>query len=385
MFLVRMTGMKKILLCVAIAISLSCTTTGVFAATGFANTTTGGAGGTTVTVTTTVNFRNYVESTATYIVEVSGDINLSSVGGAVQIRSNKTIRGIGTSPKIIGNLRFRDDATNIIIENLTITNPHAGDLYDGISVRDRITNVFINKCTVYDCGDGCIDITNESDNVTVSWCKFYYSNPAPAEDHRFVNLIGASDTDYGDRGKLHVTMHHNWWSSRCDERMPRVRFGQVHVYNNYFNCSGNNYCIRPGLEAQLLVESNYFSSVDEPIDEKDPNSLLQCRFNFFPGCTHIYYIANGPDVVFTPPYSYITNNVFDVPAIVQAYAGADAPEPPHWLDYNYGDFTRNNKVDIDDLSEFGGYWLTDAAEADRDGDGVVNFYEFSLLAGNWQQ
>jgi pectate lyase len=377
--------MKKALLwAVATVSTLLCLTSRILAATGFANSATGGAGGTVVTATTAAQLKSYTESTSTYIVEVSGDINLSSIGGGVSIRGNKTIRGIGTNPKITGRLGFRDDANNIIIEKLTITNPKVGTGEgDGISVKDRITNLFIYKCTVYDCCDGMIDITTESDNVTVSWCKFYYNNPAPNESHRFVNLIGASDTDYADRGKLHVTMHHNWWAERCYERMPRVRFGQIHLYNNYYSSSGNDYCIRPGVESQLLIERNYFYYVDEPIDEKDATSLIECWYNFFHGCTHVYYPANGYDDVFAPPYSYIFNNVFDVPAIVQAYAGADTPEPPHWYDYPYGDFTRNNAIDIYDLGEFTGHWLTDAADADYDGDGVVDFYEFALLAGNW--
>ncbi len=374
--------MKRNLLRTAIVVSLSCFTSGVFAANGFCGNVTGGADGTIVTVSNAADFESSVESTSTYIVQVTGTIDLGSIGGGVSIRSNKTIRGIGTNPKIIGKLGFRDDATNIIIEKLIITNPYAGDPYDGISVRDRITNVFINKCTIYDCGDGCIDITSQSDYITVSWCKFYYTSSAPDPNHRFVNLIGASDGDTGDAGKLHVTMHHNWWADLCRERMPRVRYGQVHVYNNYYTCSGNNYCIRPGVESQILVEKNYFYYVDEPIDEKDLSSLVESRVNLYPGCTHIYYPV-GPDDVFDPPYSYIIGNVFDVPAIVQTYAGAETPDPPHWLVYPYGDFTRNNTVDIDDLAEFADYWLTDVADADYDSDGIVSFYEFSLLAEIW--
>src|SRR4030042_1435872 len=226
--------MKRTLLCIFVVISSSCITTEVFAATGFANSATGGAGGTTVTAYSPTEFKTYTESTSRYIIEVSGIIDLGYIsGGGVSIKSNKTIRGIGTNPKIIGRLGFQDDANNIIIEKLTITNPSYLEA-DGISVKDRIQNLFIYKCTVYDCGDGCIDITNQSDYVTVSWCKFYYNDPAPVEGHRYVNLIGSDDNPTPpDAGKLHVTMHHNWWSSRCYERMPRVRYGQVHVYNNY--------------------------------------------------------------------------------------------------------------------------------------------------------
>jgi pectate lyase len=64
-------------------------------------------------------------------------------------------------------------------------------------------------------------------------------------DHRFSNLVGHSDNNASeDAGRLHVTFHHNWWGQLVHERMPRVRFGRVHVYNNFYNSPGNNYCIR---------------------------------------------------------------------------------------------------------------------------------------------
>ena len=147
----------------------------VFAADGFGQYATGGAGGAIVTVSTAADFNTYVKSTLPYIVQVSGTIDLTPIGYKVYITSNKTIRGINSSSKIIGNLAFQQYANNVIIERLTITNPTISEIYsDGISVKENVTNVFITHCTFYDCGDGCLDITEESDNVTVSWCKFYY-------------------------------------------------------------------------------------------------------------------------------------------------------------------------------------------------------------------
>jgi hypothetical protein len=70
-----------------VVISLFCFTSSLFAADGFAEGVTGGAGGPTVTVDSNVAlFKSY------------------SVGGTVSIRSNKTIRGINANSTIIGNL-----------------------------------------------------------------------------------------------------------------------------------------------------------------------------------------------------------------------------------------------------------------------------------------
>ena len=49
------------------------------------------------------------------------------------------------------------------------------------------------------------------------------------------------------------------------ERMPRVRFGQVHVYNNYYsNLTGGGYCQGVGVECHILVENNYYDGVTMP-------------------------------------------------------------------------------------------------------------------------
>ena len=64
-------------------------------------------------------------------------------------------------------------------------------------------------------------------------------------------------------------MHHNWWGEGVDQRMPRVRFGQVHVVNNYYNSSGNSYCVGAGFESDLLVENNVFEIYPQLKIEKD--------------------------------------------------------------------------------------------------------------------
>jgi len=372
----------------------------VFAADGFGQYTTGGAGGTIVTVTTAADFTSYVESNTTYIVQVSGTIDLDSVGGEVEIRSNKTIRGAGPGAKIIGQLGFRNGSSNVIIERLTITNPNGYGEGDGISVKDDIINVFITRCTIYDCDDGCLDISNGSDYVTVSWCKFYYVTQT---SHRNTNLIGSSDGATEDMSKLHVTFHHNWWGPLCTERLPSVRYGRAHVYNNYYSCSGNSYCVRTRLYAECLVENNYFEDVQNPWERLvtdaggDPGKLLATG-NILINCTWdaTWYegvvLIPGTDNVFTPPYSYTLDRAKDVPVIVQYGAGADGNDGflPHWFFGPYGDFDHSDIVDINDLETFVDYWLdtndiTDINDAEYNGDGIVNGYEYALFADNWLQ
>jgi pectate lyase len=146
---------------------------------GFGQYTTGGAGGETVTPKTVAEFQTYVETVGTpLIIQVQGTLELSGAdNGRVRIQSNKTIRGIGDNPTIIGSLGFKNDCSNVIIERLTITCPKDyTSEEDAISVKERITNVIITQCTLYDSWDGCLDIARKSDWVTVSWCKFYFTS-----------------------------------------------------------------------------------------------------------------------------------------------------------------------------------------------------------------
>jgi pectate lyase len=73
-------------------------------------------------------------------------------------------------------------------------------------------------------------------------------------------LIGSSDNAPADVGKLRVTLHHNFFDA-LGQRVPRVRFGQVHIYNNYYKiCStpGYAYSLGVGVQSQIYAEENFF-------------------------------------------------------------------------------------------------------------------------------
>jgi pectate lyase len=356
--------------------------------------TTGGQGGPTVTVTNEADLFKYISSTTPgpYIVQVSGTITVTLSDG-LRMSANKTLRGVGVNPTIVGNVNFKNRDRNMIIERLNFTNPHVGSAYDGISVKQELNNILITKCSFYDCGDGELDISNQTNYVTVSWCKFYYTPAAPDPGHTFSSLVGSSDSQTADRDKLKVTYHHNWWTTGCKERMPRVRFGQVHVYNNYYSdLAAGGYCIGVGVEANIRVENNYFNTVPNPwADYYTGNGAAGAigwnTGNIFNNCTQPTWAANAYTTIFTPPYAYAPDAATDVPAMVQWGAGADGKNgfPPHWYFTSYGDFDRSGLVDITDLVTFAGYWLDTAniSDADYDGNGIVDMAEFRLFADNW--
>ena len=295
------------------------------AADGFANvngTVTGGAAGPTVFVGSEAELQQYSDVDAPYTIHLTKSFNLTAMN--THIRSNKTVVGDGNIVLSGGGL-YLYRSSNVIIQNLTIANSSEDDI--GIHYSDH---VWIDHCTIKNATDGGIDITQSSDYITISWCKFIYD---VNNGHDFVNLIASSDSDNGSQ--YHVTFHHNWWSTLCIERMPSVRFGRVHVYNNYYNSPGNAYCVRTRIDAQLLVENNFFENVHNPWERyvtSGTAGLLLARGNnvgYLGTANGVTWSASGSsvlipgtDAVFTPPYSYTMDSAANVKTIVTAGAGA---------------------------------------------------------------
>lgn len=279
------------------------------AADGYGRNATGGAGGASVTVTTPAQLRQYAESTTPYIITVSGTINVDATGVAVKVKSNKTIKGANSSATVIGNLDLSNGGVvnNVIIQNLRITNPGG----DGINVYG-CTNVFITKCEVFDCADGLIDVSDDANWITISWCKFHYPSQSA---HRFANIVGRA-TD--PAGFLRVTMHHNWWGNRCDQRMPAGSKSLVHLYNNYWNCTGNYYCTSAGDGATWLSQNNFYQSVNSPTGVTG-GGRIKWTGNTYNNCTG--NISPSSSTGITPNYAYTLDSTSSVPSIVQNGAG----------------------------------------------------------------
>jgi pectate lyase/pectin methylesterase-like acyl-CoA thioesterase len=179
--------------------------------------------------------------------------------------------------------------TNVVIRNILFTGPGAIDVNgnDPLGIEGGV-NVWVDHCTFVDGIDGNLDIKGGANYITVSWCKFSYTEKS--KNHTYCNLVGHSDSNGGeDREALKVTFALNWWADKVQERMPRVRFGSVHCVNNLYRSAGNNYCIRAGLEANMYVDQNAFMGVKTPITKnKDADAIfvtMNEADNLYKGCS----------------------------------------------------------------------------------------------------
>ena len=298
--------------------------------------TTGGSGGTTTTVSNAADLEAALNESVPLIVQVQGSFSINNIDS----KPNKTIIGVGPNVTISGTLKLTH-GSNIIVRNITFD----GADQDNITIQNS-SHVWVDHCTFIDAGDGALDITHASEWVTVSWCKFYYTFNS---GHNFVNLIGHDDDNAAeDTGHLHVTWHHNWWSTLCIERIPRARFGQVHYFNNYVNPSiggvvTNHYCARAAIGSQLFIQNNFYENARTPWEvyitpAGGPDGLI-CATNNNVGFLDTSYgvlwgttttnsdhtidvMVPGTNTVFTPPYSYGLQPALDVPAVVTNNAGA---------------------------------------------------------------
>jgi len=271
--------------------------------------TTGGGDATPITVSSASEFKSAVNNSNPAVIIVNGRLNV----GSVSIGSNKTIIGADSTSGLYGGT-IKIQGTNYIIQNLNF-GPASGDVME-VSGGAK---VFITKCSFFDSSDELCSIVREADYVTVSWCKFYFSNQG---SHNFAHLIGNDDNRTSDRGKLHVTLHHNWYAENVRGRMPRVRYGHVHIYNNYYNSVGNGYCVGVGYECHIRLENTYFERISDAWADYGGTANGEIGWDNlkFVNCSQPSFVQNSFPV-FSPPYTYSMDPVDDVKAIVMASAG----------------------------------------------------------------
>lgn len=280
--------------------------------------TTGGKGGSTTTVSTLAQFSAAADNsknddTTPRIIIISGTIT-----GAEQIRigSNKSIIGL-PGAKLIGVGLYIWKQQNVIVRNIISQNVLATN-GDGLGIQAS-SNIWVDHCEFYsdlshgkDYYDGLVDITHASEWVTISNTYFH--------DHWKADLIGHSDNNAAeDTGHLHVTEVGNYWNN-IGSRTPSLRYGTGHVYNSYFSNMNTGIDSRDG--AQILVQSNVFHNVTEPIA-----ALYSSSTGYVNVYDTIYDLGGNTAPIGTltpssPPYAYTLLGSANTKASVLANAGA---------------------------------------------------------------
>lgn len=232
-------------------------------AVGFGRNAQGGAGSEVVHVTTLADTGSgslrealEVEGAAWVVFDVSGVIDLES---RIDVASYKTVDGRGADVTISG-WGFRIQEVDHVV--VTHMNFDSGE-DDAIKIIDGAHDVWVNQSTFSDFDDGLVDITRGGTDVTVSNSHFH--------NHNTVMLIGGSPDEGATDINIRVTLYGNYFDD-TNQRHPHIRFGRLHVFNNYYRGWGHS-GIQYEYEAQVASEANIF----EP--ETDNRAILH-RWEF---------------------------------------------------------------------------------------------------------
>ena len=286
--------------------------------------TTGGQGGPTVTVYNGADLQNAIKQGGPRIIRVAGTITPSNSGGLSKIDikdvNNISILGNGSSGELNGIGIKITRANNIIIRNLKIHHVNTGDK-DAVSIEGPVRNVWVDHCTLYndlnhdkDYYDGLLDAKKDSAFMTFSWNYLY--------DSYKTSLVGSSDSDNYDR---RITYNHNYFRN-CNSRLPSYRFGQGHVFNNYYYgimTTG----INSRMGAKLRIDNNVFENSDDPIGSWDSDNVGYWHLsgNQYINCTGS--MPTSSTTSYNPPYSYSLTATGSVKSTVTSGAGSGKINP----------------------------------------------------------
>ncbi|HEX8117903.1 MAG TPA: hypothetical protein VF521_11580, partial [Pyrinomonadaceae bacterium] len=142
--------------------------------------------------------------------------------------------------------------------------------WDFVTVDMTSDNVWIDHCTFTKAYDGVVDVKGGSKNVTISWSSFLGDDGGPtsivrkqfealeanrsahvmynflrtngfsvddivsvSRSQKKGHLVGANEFDTLNSNHR-LTLHHNYYLNMQD-RLPRMRAGNAHVFNVYVN------------------------------------------------------------------------------------------------------------------------------------------------------
>lgn len=295
---------------------------------GFGQGTTGGAGGPIIEVTNLQDsgpgsLRDAATAPGPAWIRfgISGVIDLVS---SIKVTSDKTIDGRGADVTIAGDGLFvQNGEGNVILLYLKLRD--ASD--DLIRFYNGGSYMWVHHCDLSNGGDGAFDATEGVTNITVSYTHIF--------DHDKAMLIGAG-SDTGDGASMRWTAHHNWYDNTV-QRLPFIRFGRAHSFNNLYMWKHGTAMSARIPPAQMLVENSVFMPQTHVghklITEASNRGAARLRGNLerpLKGDV-IEYTEYLPDTVFDPTesYAYTLETADDaLIARLQAEAGWQAVDFP---------------------------------------------------------
>ncbi len=287
---------------------------------GYGANATGGERGIYRPVYTVADLRLHAASNETSFIDIHGVMDLGGV--ALQVKSNKTLRGIWANSTVRGTI-YLNGSSNVVIRNLLITSPAGGD---GVTML-KSRNVIVYKCTFDNCADGSIDMTQGSTQITVAYCEFKYMQQTV---HNFVNLVvGNSPADLAK-----ITVHHCWYAEGCEQRMVKATNAFVHMFSNYYSTTNLAYAMGAADSGYIYGSDNVFEKAHNPwLYSVTSNRGVRLWNNLFyiaptwGGAMTAYYSANnnhgGWDTMpVALDYSYTATDRYSVRALVMDQAGS---------------------------------------------------------------
>ena len=299
------------------------------AADGFAQGTTGGAAGATVTVTTQADLERYATAAEPYVIRVAAAIAIAPPGREIPVASDKTIVGAGTRGHIVGGGFFLGTGVhNVIIRNLTIRDSAvAGDPdgkccdFDGIQM-DGAHHVWIDHNHLTNLNDGLIDSRKDTTDITVSWNVL--------SDHNKAFGVG-----WTSNVTARLTMHHNWLRDIYQRGPSADNLAAAHLYNNYLLRVGvalpegataaPDYVVHGNWargQTRMVLENSYFDTVVDPY-WADEAGALEERGSIVRDSTGLR-VERGTAFDPRAHYRYRADPAWAVPRLLRRYSG---PQP----------------------------------------------------------
>jgi pectate lyase len=275
---------------------------------------TGGEGGGIIIVSTIDELRTWAASTSPVTIVVQGSMDLGD--SPLVVASDKTIQGLSAESAILGGINLPITTSNVIINGLSIKNS-AGD---GIAIAGA-RDVYIAHCSVFDCGNNLVSITDGSSQITVAWSEFYFTDEFSGT--RSAMLIGKAEDEILP---ITATLHHNHWSDGC-KNMLTINHSDVHMYNNYLQGDTETIATVVNDLSRLFSDSNVYEGM-AVVFYKEPatasttaGGLIKTKGNHYGESTSAPDAASVEDLVPSPGYAYILHGTNDLTNLISSSAG----------------------------------------------------------------